>query len=158
MPEAGPSIVLGFDFGLRRIGVASGNTVTGTARALTTVHHQGAPWPALQRLIHEWHPGRVIIGLPLLADGSDSDISRAARAFGQELAQRNPGLALEFQDERHTSVMADSRFAEARRSGQARRKDAANLDSVAAALIVESWLAERSLARTTLNQDPLTQA
>lgn len=145
MPEAGPTVVLGLDFGLRRIGVASGNSLTGTARPLATVHHQGEPWPALERLIREWRPGRIIIGLPLTADGSESDISRAAREFGRALAQRHPGLELEFQDERHTSVAAGSRFAEARRNGQARRKDAANLDSVAAALIVESWLAEQAL-------------
>ncbi|PKL95205.1 MAG: Holliday junction resolvase RuvX [Gammaproteobacteria bacterium HGW-Gammaproteobacteria-8] len=145
MPEARPSVVLGLDFGLRRIGVASGNTLTGTARPLATVHHQGEPWPALERLIREWRPGRIIIGLPLRADGSDSDISRAVRAFGRELEQRHPDLQLQFQDERHSSQAAGSRFVEARRSGQARRKDAANLDSVAAALIVESWLAERAL-------------
>ena len=147
MPETPPTVVLGLDFGLRRIGVASGNTLTGTARPLTTVHHQGEPWPALERLIREWQPQRIIIGLPLTADGGDSDISRAAREFGRKLEQRHPGLKLQFQDERHTSRAAGSRFAEARRSGQARRKDAANLDSVAAALIVESWLAERADAR-----------
>jgi len=147
MPEAPPTVVLGLDFGLRRIGVASGNTLTGTARPLTTVHHQGEPWPALERLIREWRPQRIIIGLPLTADGGDSDISRAAREFGRKLEQRHPGLELQFQDERHTSSAAGSRFVEARRSGQARRKDAANLDSVAAALIVESWLAERAAAR-----------
>ena len=146
MPESASDIVLGIDFGMRRIGLATGNRITGTARALNTIHHRGDPWPELARVIREWGPGRVVIGLPLAADGSETDTSGAVRVFAAELHERHPELALSFQDERHSSRAAGAGFVEARRSGQARRKDAARLDSVAAALIVESWLAEHGEA------------
>lgn len=142
MPErAGSSLVLGIDFGARRIGLATGNTVTGTARPLTTVRHDGKPLDDIDRVVAEWRPGRIIVGLPLAADGSETDSSRAARSFAADLKTRHPRLAIEFQDERYSSRIADSQFAKARRDGHARRRDARNLDSVAAAIIVESWLA-----------------
>lgn len=142
MPEGTAGLVLGIDFGLRRIGVASGNPLTGTARPLATVHHRGNPWLELDRLIREWRPGRIVIGLPLAADGSETDTSRAVRVFAEQLQLRHPEIALSFHDERYSSLAAGQRFAEARQAGQARRKDAARLDSVAAAMIVESWLAK----------------
>jgi len=133
--------VLGIDFGARRIGLATGNTVTGTARPLSTVRHDGRPMADIEQAIREWRPERIIVGLPLAADGSETDMSRAARSFAAEIGARHAGIRIEFQDERYSSRMADSQFAHARREGRARRRDARNLDSVAAAIIVESWLA-----------------
>lgn len=144
MPERATSVlVLGIDFGARRIGLATGNTLTGTARPLTTVRHDGEPLDDIGRVVGEWKPGCIIVGLPLAADGSETDSSRAARSFAADLQARYPRLAIEFQDERYSSRIADSQFAQARRDGHARRRDAQNLDSVAAAIIVESWLAAR---------------
>jgi len=133
--------VLGIDFGARRIGLATGNTVTGTARPLRTVRHDGWPMADIERTIDEWRPERIIVGLPLATDGSETDMSRAARRFAAEIHARHAAIRIEFQDERYTSRMADSQFARARREGRARRRDARNLDSIAAAIIVESWLA-----------------
>ena len=141
MPESGDSVVLGIDYGARRIGVATGNTFTGTAQPLETVRHDGEPFDALDRLIREWRPRRIIVGLPLTADGEDSATTRAARAFADTLRERHPGIDVHLQDERYSSRVADDRFVAARRAGRARRRDARNLDSVAAAVIVESWLA-----------------
>lgn len=139
MNKAG--LVLGIDFGTRRIGLATGNTLTGTARPLNTVHHDGAPAEDIDRVIESWKPHCIIVGLPLAADGSETDSSRSARRFAEGLQARHPELAIEFQDERYSSRIADTQFAQARREGRARRRDARNLDSVAAAIIVESWLA-----------------
>jgi len=141
MPEPATPVVLGIDFGARRIGLATGNSVTGTARPLNTIRHTGRPLANLEPVIREWNPGRIIVGLPLAADGSETTMSRAARSFAVELRNRFGAIAVELQDERYTSRMADSHFARARRGGHARRRDARNLDSVAAAIIVESWLA-----------------
>ena len=141
MPEPVAPVVLGIDFGPRRIGLATGNSVTGTARPLNTIRHAGQPLADLEQVVREWQPGRIIVGLPLAADGSETAMSRAARTFAAELRTRLGDIAVEFQDERYTSRMADSQFARARRGGHARRRDARNLDSVAAAIIVESWLA-----------------
>lgn len=144
MPDPATSVVLGIDFGARRIGLATGNTLTGTARPLNTISHDGEPFDRVETVIREWKPGRIIVGLPLAADGSESDMSRSTRRFAAELQARHPDIALEFHDERYTSQAADSRFAEARRAGHARRRDARNLDSMAAAIIVESWLSARA--------------
>lgn len=141
MPETATPIVLGIDFGARRIGLATGNTVTGTARPLSTIRHRGHPLVDIEPVIREWRPGRIIVGLPLAADGSETTMSRAARSFSAALQARFGPIRVEFQDERYTSRLADSQFAKARRDGHARRRDARNLDSLAAAIIVESWLA-----------------
>lgn len=141
MPERAPSVlVLGIDFGTRRIGLATGNTLTGTARPLNTVHNDGAPADDIDQVIESWKPGCIVVGLPLAADGTETESSRAVRKFAAELQARHPQLEINFQDERYSSRIADAQFAQARRDGRARRRDARNLDSVAAAIIVESWL------------------
>jgi putative Holliday junction resolvase len=135
-------VVLGIDFGSRRIGLATGNTLTGTARPLETLRHDGQPFDQLASVIDTWRPTCIVIGLPLTASGEESASTRAARRFARALGERHPGLPIDLHDERFSSRAADARFAEARREGKARRRDARNLDSVAAAVIVESWLAE----------------
>lgn len=143
-PDRGASVVLGIDYGTRRIGIATGNTLTGTARALETITHDGDPFERLAHLIAQWRPDHVVVGLPLAADGTETDSTRAARRFAAELAERHPGVSVSLHDERFSSRAAQARFVEARRSGQARRRDARKLDGVAAAVIVESWLAARA--------------
>ena len=135
--------VLGFDVGRRRIGVAVGNTISSSARAVAVVdaRDDGPDWPAVERLLRQWRPDRLLVGDPLTLDGEVQAITRHARAFADEL-QRRFGLPVQLVDERSSSKDADRRFAERRRAGTARRKDAANLDAVAAEIIVERWLAE----------------
>lgn len=140
--------MLGFDVGARRIGVALGNTFTGTARALEVVAGDlagGADWPAIERLVAAWKPGRLVVGEPLTLDGGEQAASRRARAFAAELGRRFE-REVDLVDERSSSREADRRFAELRRSGQARRRQGAELDALAAAIIVERWLVERGLA------------
>lgn len=139
MPEA--TIVLGFDFGMRRIGVAVGQRVTNTASAVAVLRHstQGPDWLACDALLKAWRPDALVVGLPLTRDGSEQAMTVAARAFGEQLASRY-NLPVHFADERFTSRAADSAFAAARRAGLARKKDAAMLDAQAARGIVEQWL------------------
>ena len=144
MPEtpAGPpeGTYLGFDFGLRRIGVASGQTATRTANPLAVVAHGDAPdWAAIERLIREWRPVGVVVGLPLDATGEETDMSRRARAFADQLGQRY-GVPVHYNDERLTSQAAGDLFADLRASGRARRKDAGRLDAMAAGIILQNWL------------------
>lgn len=134
--------VLGIDFGSRRIGLATGHPLTGRARPLKTLTHTGDPFTQLDRILAEWRPGRVVIGLPLGAEGEESDTSRNVRRFAAELARRHPEVEINLHDERLTSRAAAEQFADARRAGQVRRKQVRNLDSQAAAVILESWLAE----------------
>jgi putative Holliday junction resolvase len=132
--------ILGFDFGLRRIGIAVGQTATHTASAVETVRHGKAPdWTAIDRLVKEWGPTLLLVGLPLGGEGEETDMSRAARRFGAALHNRY-SLEVVFVDERLSSQAAQSRFVELRASGNLRRKDAGQLDAVAARIILESWL------------------
>ncbi|MFT4178639.1 MAG: Holliday junction resolvase RuvX [Thermomonas sp.] len=145
-PEA-PAIrldgtVLGFDVGMRRIGVAVGNALTGSARAVAVVdmHEAGPDWAKIERLQREWRPDGFIVGDPMTLDGGDQPIRKAARAFARELHARMK-LPVAMMDERNSSQEAARRFAQARASGGSKRRDADLLDAVAAAVIIERWLA-----------------
>lgn len=142
MPEPGPTTVLGFDVGSRRIGVAVG-TVFGTGArpvAVVDVHAHGPDWPAIERLRREWMPDAFIVGDPMTLDGGDQPARRRARAFARELRARC-GLPVLMVDERSSSQEAAQRFATERAQGGKRRRDAQILDAVAAAIIIERWLA-----------------
>lgn len=132
--------LLGFDFGKRRIGVAAGQQLTGTATALKTVANGDRPdWATIDQLVEEWRPALFVVGLPLSEEGDETPMSREARAFGKQLTQRYE-IDVRYHDERLTSKEAASRFAELRSAGHARRKDASRLDAAAAKLILENWL------------------
>lgn len=142
MPE--PAVprgyILAFDFGLRRIGVAVGQSTTRTASSVKTVGNGTEPdWAVLDRLLRDWQPQLLLVGLPLGPDGDETDMSKAARRFGGALAARY-GLEVEYADERLTSRAAESRFAELRAAGGLRRKDAGQLDAISAQIILENWL------------------
>ncbi|MBK6725865.1 MAG: Holliday junction resolvase RuvX [Xanthomonadales bacterium] len=139
MPEA--TVVLGFDYGLRRIGVAVGQRITHTASALAVMrnHESGPDWAACDALIKTWRPQALVVGLPLARDGHEQAMTHAARAFAALLRQRY-AVPVHLADERFTSRAADAEFVAARRAGLARRKDAAMLDAQAARRIVEQWL------------------
>ena len=142
MPEAAQirGYILGFDFGMRRIGVAVGQTATHTASSLETVSHGQKPdWSAIDRLVKEWKPSTLLVGLPLGADGEETKMSKAARRFGAAL-QKRYALELVFADERLSSRAAEDRFMELRAGGGLRRKNANQLDAMAAQIILENWL------------------
>ena len=143
MNSATPELrALAFDFGERRIGVASANTVTSTSSALGAVEaRSGEPdWRALDALVTEWQPNVIIVGLPCHIDGSESTISAKARAFGALLTDRY-ALPVTMVDERLTSAQAAQELRELRRSGVRRRRvSKSDIDSLSAQLIAESWL------------------
>jgi putative holliday junction resolvase len=134
--------VLGFDVGARRIGVAVGSAIGHGARALAVVdvHGQGPDWPAIDRLHKEWRPDGFVVGDPLTLDGGDQPIRRFAHAFAHQLQARY-SLPVVLVDERSSSIEAAQRFAADRAQGRRRRRDADALDAVAAAVIIERWLA-----------------
>ena len=134
--------VLGFDVGARRIGVAVGSAFGHGARALAVidVHHDKPDWAAIDRLRSEWRPDGLVVGDPMTLDGGDQPIRRRAHAFARELQARY-ALPVVLVDERASSIEAAQRFALDRAEGRRRRRDAAALDAVAAAVIVERWLA-----------------
>ncbi len=139
--------VLGFDVGARRIGVAVGNTLSRTARpiAMVAARDEGPDWDAIAALVRNWSPDRLIVGEPLTLDGEAQLATHLARRFAREAGTRF-ALPVDLVDERSSSREADRRFANARREGRARRRDARNLDALAAQIIVERWLGEAPLA------------
>jgi putative Holliday junction resolvase len=140
--------VLGFDVGTRRIGVAVGSRFGHGARALAVVdvHGERPDWIAIERLEREWRPGGFIVGDPMTLDGGDQPIRAFAHAFAGELRARF-ALPVVLVDERASSIDAAHRFAADRASGRRKRRDAAVLDAMAAAEIVERWLAAPSDAQ-----------
>lgn len=134
--------LLGFDVGTRMIGVAIGHPLTGTARALATIKvaHGKADWDAIDGLVREWQPVAMVIGLPLALDGREQEMTTVARAFGHKLNARY-AVPVHESDERFTSKEAARRFASQRAQGTARRKHGADIDALAAQIILESWLA-----------------
>jgi putative Holliday junction resolvase len=134
--------VLAFDFGTRRIGVAVGQTMTGSATAVGTLPaRNGAPdWSAVDTCIAQWAPTRLLVGLPYNMDDSDTTTTATCRAFGEKLARRS-GLPVDYVDERLTSNAAYDELRNERRSGtRARRIRPEDIDANAARLILLTWM------------------
>jgi len=134
-------VILAFDYGVRRIGVAVGQTTTGTASPAGVIPVHGAPdWPAIERCVSEWTPGRLLVGVPYNMDGTETVLTATCRAFATELARRF-GLPVDCVDERLTSAAATADLREARRAGvRTRRVRREDIDAHAARLILETWL------------------
>ena len=134
--------VIGFDFGLKRIGIATGNTRTGTSQGLCTLRAKGGTpdWAEVARLIGRWLPSTLVVGLPLNMDGSESPMAARARQFG-ECAGRRFALEVAYVDERLTTAGAETllrqRTAPGKSLAQKRRK---YRDNLAAELIVRTYL------------------
>jgi len=147
MPESSrPKIVLAFDFGLRRIGVACGDTVSRSASALAAVPADaaGPRWEAIAALMRDWQPDMAVVGLPYNVDGSDGKQTAAARGFAAELARRY-ALEVAMVDERYSSLEASARLKSARESGLRRRRVAkSDVDAAAACVILERWFSEKT--------------
>ena len=139
MAATPPQTALGFDFGLKRIGVAVGQSVTGSASPLgVAVVRGGEPdWAAIGRLIVEWRPASLVVGLPYNMDLSEQEMTGHARRFADELAQRFP-LPVHTVDERLSSREAEAQLKERRQQGR-RRVSREDIDGAAACVILESW-------------------
>jgi putative pre-16S rRNA nuclease len=141
MPEGRPEVILSVDFGLKRIGIASGDTLTRTAHPRTTIPNgpRGPDWPALERVLADTRPARIAVGEPYNADGSESPLTGAVRAFAAELARRS-GLPVDLVDERWSSQDAEERLRLERATGvRGRRVTKEAIDAAAAAVILERW-------------------
>jgi putative Holliday junction resolvase len=142
MPDGAPApeTLLAFDFGTRRIGVALGNTLTGSARALAVLDAAPADrrFARIAALIAQWHPDRLVVGRPLDEQGAETGTTRLADRFANQLRGRF-GLPVEPVDERYTSREAQAIIA----SGDGRRAGAGADDGVAAAVILAQYLAQR---------------
>jgi putative Holliday junction resolvase len=132
--------LLGFDFGQQRIGVAVGQQVTGTATAICTLQSRdGRPdWDAISDLIKEWQPDTLVVGLPMHADGEESEISLAARKFARQLEGRYR-LPVDTMNEYLSSHAAREL------QQQNRQADKTGIDAIAARIILQNWLETQTI-------------
>lgn len=159
-PDPRALTLLAFDFGLRRIGVAVGDTVTGTAAPRPAVRGDladgagaGPDWGAIERQIRSSGPQRLIVGAPYNADGGETAMTRAAWRFAGELARRF-ALPVSWVDERYSSLEAAEVLRARRASGlQRRRVERTDIDSASAALILERWLRGEAHAENLVTQN-----
>lgn len=129
--------MMAFDFGTKSIGVAIGQEITATARPIASLKaRDGIPdWEQLQKLLNEWKPDLVVVGLPLNMDGTEQPITACARKFANRLQGRF-GQKVVLHDERLSTVEARSHlFA----SGGFRALDKGRVDAASACVILESW-------------------
>jgi len=137
MPETAARTILAFDFGIRRIGIAVGEPETGTVHPLRGIAASGdASFAAIGKLVAEWRPSQLVVGLPLAANGAPHDMTRRAERFARQLQGRFR-LPVALIDERYTSVEAEQRL-------RGRRAPRLAVDSVAAQLILEQYLHDRA--------------
>ena len=140
MADAGT--VLAFDFGTKRIGVAIGESMLGVAHPLTEIAgEESAPrFAAIAKLIEEWKPQRLVVGLPLSVEGAPHDMTRRAQRFAHQLEGRFR-LPVTLVDERYTSVDAEAGMREAGAHKAIREK---RMDAAAAQLILQQYFHEHA--------------
>ena len=131
-------VFLGFDFGMKRIGVAVGQRLTSCATPLQTLHAmQGVPdWSRVAALIKQWKPQALVVGLPTCLDGTELYVTEPSREFARVLGERFD-RSVHLVDERLTTVDVRSVVFAA---GGYRKLKGANVDSLAACVILEQWL------------------
>ncbi len=136
-----PARVMAFDWGLRNIGIAVGNSALGTSEPLTIVRARdgAADFDAIGKLIAEWQPGQLLVGEPLNMDGSDADITPRARKFARQLEGRF-NLPVSLVDERLSSQEAKANQKERGHHGH---WGSDPIDAEAADIILRTWLSEQ---------------
>lgn len=134
MPD---EVVLAFDFGTQRIGVAVGATMLRNARPLTTISAEAnaVRFEAIGKLIAQWQPARLVVGLPLALDGGEHAMTARCRRFANQLHGRFK-LPVEFADERLSSAEAEARL---RAGGADLRRNKPAIDAAAAAIILQTY-------------------
>lgn len=133
---------MAFDYGLRQIGVATGNLELGTSRPLPVLQaRDGVPdWDRLAAVVREWQPDLLVVGEPLNMDGSASELSDRANKFARRL-QGRLGLPVEMVDERLSSFEAKALSRERGHRGDYKKEP---IDSLAAELILQTWLEQQT--------------
>lgn len=147
MPDSGqgsPETILAFDFGLRRIGVAVGQSVTSSASPLGVVTNteHGPDFDAISAIVREWRPSRLVVGLPMNADGSPGEMQTHVEEFIADLSRYQ--IKIDTVDERYTSIEAEAALKNARASGTRGRISKEMIDSAAAVFIAERFLTGRT--------------
>lgn len=135
---------LGFDYGLQRIGIAIGQSLTANASPLTTIacNNRQPDWNEVEAILNEWKPAALIVGLPTHMDGEAHEMTAAAKKFANRLHGRF-GLPVHMVDERLSSQKAEDFLKQERQQGRKKRTQKADIDKLAAAIILQTWFDQR---------------
>ncbi|MES0327716.1 MAG: Holliday junction resolvase RuvX [Gammaproteobacteria bacterium] len=136
--SANITTVLGIDYGLRRIGIATGQTITGSASPITTLNqiNGSTDWEAIENLIDQWKPQALIVGMPYYLDGKENDMTKVVEAFCLELEQRF-AIPIFKINEALSSYEAEAMLKKNTKIGKHNKHE---IDKMAAAIIVQNWL------------------
>jgi putative Holliday junction resolvase len=147
--------LLGFDYGERRIGVAIGQTITATAAPLKTIPNRGAKpdWHTIAKLIDEWLPDAIIVGIPKNGDSSRHVLEKAILNFCHALVNTF-GLPVYTVDESYSSIEAYQHLKNQRGAGCRRRLTKGDIDRLAAAILLETWMASQATGTIKTNGAP----
>ena len=135
------TVVIAFDFGLKRTGVAVGNTVTGSAMPECTLSSKDdqPDWDGITKLFKEWKPSQVVVGMPTELDGTESPLTKAVQRFCNQINGRY-NIPVDQENEQFTSLEAARRLKELRQSGRKKKISKDEVDKIAAAIILENWM------------------
>ncbi len=141
------AVIIAFDFGLKRTGVAVGNTLTGSATPECTLHSkQDQPdWDGITLLFKEWQPTKVVVGMPTELDGSESPLTKAVQRFCNQIQGRY-NIEVEQENEQFTSIEAGQRLKQLRQSGRKKKVTKDEVDKIAAAIILENWMQKNAFS------------
>jgi putative Holliday junction resolvase len=147
--------LLGFDYGERRIGVAVGQTITGTAAPLKTLLNRGteSDWHIIARIIDEWRPDAIIVGIPKTEDNSQHILENSILHFCHVLVSTF-GLPVYTVDESYSSIEAYQRLKNQRSARCRRRLTKGDIDKLSAAILLETWMASQATGTIKTNGAP----
>ena len=135
------AVVIAFDFGLKRTGVAVGNTVIGSATPeCTLISKDDQPdWDSISKLFKEWRPTQIVVGMPTELDGSENPLKPRIERFCNQMQGRY-NIAVDQENEQFTSIEAAQRLKQLRQSGRKQKVSKDEVDKIAAAIILENWM------------------
>ena len=140
------SVVIAFDFGLKRTGVAIGNTITGSATPECTLNSKDnqPDWDGISNLFNEWQPTQVVVGIPTELDGSENPLNKTIQRFCNQIQGRY-NVKVDQENEQFTSIEAAQRLKQLRQTGRKKKITKDEVDKIAASIILENWMRKNVL-------------
>ena len=135
------AVVIAFDFGLKRTGVAVGNTVIGSAtpECTLTSKDESPDWDGISKLIEDWQPSQIVVGMPMELDGSENPLKKRIERFCNQIQGRY-NITVDQENEQFTSLEAAQRLKQLRQSGRKQKVSKDEVDKIAASIILENWM------------------
>lgn len=135
------AVVIAFDFGLKRTGVAVGNTVIGSAtpECTLTSNDELPDWEGISKLFKEWQPSQIVVGMPIELDGTENPLKKRIDRFCNQIQGRY-NIDVDQENEQFTSIEAAQRLKQLRQSGRKQKVSKDEVDKIAAAIILENWM------------------